>query len=99
MKRLAVLIIVVGFLAGISLSHSLAGHGPHGPNGPPPKLKVCHVDEVDEATGEVLAAHVLELPEPAYWAHIDHGDLPVDDPELAHGDDCTSMFAEPPPAE
>jgi len=98
MKRLAVLIIAVGFLAGISLSHSLAGHGPHGPNGPPPKVKVCHVDEVeiDPDTGEevVVAAHVLELPEPAAQAHLDHGDELLEDLSLAHGADCTSQYQE-----
>jgi hypothetical protein len=68
-------------------------------------VKVCHIAEVepiievDPTTGEetitgytVLAAHVLEVPEPAADAHQGHHDVLVDDDTLNHGDDCTSMY-------
>jgi len=52
MKRLAALIIAVGFLGGISLSQSLAGRPDDVPKGPPDKVVIAHIADVEAVPQE-----------------------------------------------
>ncbi len=73
MKRLIVVLCVVGFLAALPLSHVAA-------KGPAPKVDICHVTDsavVNAAGVSVVVGHVITVSENSKDAHVAHGDILV----------------------
>ena len=75
MKRFVVLLVVVGFLAALPLSH-LAFARQH-------KVTICHITDQEETVdpvlgpGVIVTGHEITISENALDAHLAHGDLLV----------------------
>ena len=84
MKRLLILLCVVGLLAALPMSHlALAGK----PEAKPAKVKLCHITNVEYDVDDNVVleeGHVIHVSvnaEPAHRAHGDYGgnpDIPGD---------------------
>ncbi|MHC4500605.1 MAG: hypothetical protein ACYS21_16020 [Planctomycetota bacterium] len=75
MKRLLIVLCVVGFLATLSLSHSVLAKPPEDK---PAKVLVCHVTDsvvVNAADVSLVVGHVINVSENAVDAHVAHGDI------------------------
>ena len=73
MKRLIVVLCVVGFIVALPMSHlAFAGK----PEGKPVKVDICHA--TDSAAmmsgGTLIIGHVINVSENAVDAHLAHGD-------------------------
>lgn len=72
MKRLLVVLSVVGLLAALSFSHvAFAGKGPA------PKVDICHATDsfdVPQNGFTLIVGHVINVSENAKAAHLAHGD-------------------------
>ena len=74
MKRLIVVLCVVGFIVALPMSHlAFAGKGPA------PKVEICHVNSANDVVvlGTLVIAYgrVIEVSENAVAAHEAHGDM------------------------
>jgi hypothetical protein len=70
MKRLLVLLLIVGFVVALPLSHLVLAKGPA------PKVEICHVTDSGSVFGDtVVVGHVISVSENALDAHLAHGDL------------------------
>ncbi len=83
MKRLAVVLCVVGLLAALPLSQSLQAKPPEGK---PVKVDVLHRTDsavVNAAGVSLIVGHMISVSENAVAAHLAHGDslgaAPLDD--------------------
>ena len=76
MKRLIVVLCVVGFIVALPMSHlAFAGK----PEEKPAKVEICHVNSANDVVvlGTVVIAYgrVIEVSENAVAAHEAHGDM------------------------
>ena len=71
MKRLIIVVCVVGLLAALPMSH-LAAAG----KGPAAKVWICHITGVGEKGGgtPIFVGHYISVSENAEAAHCAHGD-------------------------
>ena len=79
MKRLLILLCVVGFLTALPLSHVAVAKKPK-----PVKVEICHATDSVELPGiGFITGHVISVSENALDAHLAHGDaelyFPIDE--------------------
>ncbi len=79
MKRLLILLCVVGLLAAIPLSHMAMA-------APAAKVKICHITGTGFNSGgkPVFVGHVVEVSASAVPAHCAHGDHNVGEDKEGH---------------
>lgn len=77
MKRLLVVLCVVGLFAALPLSHLAFAAEPE------TKVAICHVNSANDVYQNVVFGHVIEVSEEAVPAHQEHGDnlrfIPLDE--------------------
>jgi hypothetical protein len=80
MKRLTVLLCLVGFIVALPLSHSAMAAKKKG--GPPAKVEICHVTDSTlwpyNTAYTAVVGHMISVSENAVEAHLAHGDVLVD---------------------
>ena len=78
MKRLIVILCVVGFAAALPMSHSALA----AKKAPAAKVRICHVNSANDVvvfneTYSAMLGRVTEVSENAVNAHLAHGDSEV----------------------
>lgn len=82
MKRLTVLLCLVGIILALPLSHSAMAAKKKG--GPPAKVEICHVTDSavwpHQTPPQYMAVvgHIISVSENAVEAHLAHGDFLLD---------------------
>ena len=72
MKRLLVLLAIVGLVVALPLSHSVLAKGDKAPA----KVEICHATDSAalQSGGTLIVGHVISVSERAVDAHLAHGD-------------------------